>query len=134
EAADVAGRIEARQGALDLSDGVERAGQCGLGAFARRDAHLDERAEQRPRAARPGSHPSAPLRRASSTTATMRRTPSVTCWQLSVAPLMLAMSSPTRSGDAADFPTNCRRHAGSRISPPWLSRYDSTSTCFTVPS
>ena len=63
----------------------------------------------------------------------MRRTPSVTCVQLSVAPLMFAMSSPTRIGDAALLPTNCLSYAGGRTSKPWLSRYDRISICVTSP-
>ena len=145
EARDVAGGVEPRQARLHLVDGRKRCGErrgtrggrCdgqGRGMVAQRiggglhDADFDERAQHRPRAAHAASprgvahHDSCPDLRARSTTATMRRMPSVTCVQLSVAPLMLSMSSPMRSGDALVLPTNCLRHAGRRISCPWLSR------------
>jgi hypothetical protein len=53
------------------------------------------------------AHVKLPFCRARSITATMRLMPSVTWLQLNVAPLMLAMSSPTRSGAPAPLPTNC---------------------------
>src|ERR1700751_2337545 len=46
----------------------------------------------------------------------MRLTPSVTCFDDSVAPLMFLISSPSCSGEPAPLPTNCPRHEASRTS------------------
>ena len=115
EARDVARCIEARQTRLHVGDGRISRVASGVGCVfvGQRNADVDQRAEQRTCAPVPGAslgrsglHHKPPRWRAASIHATMRRTPSVRWVQLRVAPLMLVMSSPTRSGAAWSLPMN----------------------------
>ena len=72
---------------------------------------LDDRAQPRL-----GTTHHVPLPRSKASSARMRRTPSVTCRDDSVAPLMFAMSSPGTTGDDARLSMNCARQRGSRTS------------------
>src|SRR5216684_2717523 len=51
----------------------------------------------------------------------IRLTPSVTCFDDSVAPLIFLMSAFNCSGELTLLPTNCARHAASRTSYPYDS-------------
>src|SRR5262249_20163596 len=88
--------------------GIDRARERRLGETARID--LDEGAKQRPRA--PHRLPFM----FASYHSSARLTPSVTCREDSVAPLILVMSPLSCSGELALLPTNWARHVASRTS------------------
>src|SRR2546422_8755473 len=103
----VARRHARRDEPRGVPDEYERSGV----AYELDDGHPPrQRAERRGHAAPGDGHRIAPLRCQAVSSASMRRTPSVTACTLIVAPEMLRISFPTRNESPVLLPRNCRRH------------------------